>query len=314
MKNIMLSTLALLSFQIASAQSATTTQESTAATKSKLSEALSNKKFEDDTQITDAKLKAENGSLSKYSLKFNLGYSGPPTSNLDSSFQPNPDTNKKPADVNLSGSLGAKFRFSSDQTFSAGTGVSAIDPMHGVSRYDTNDPFIAYSLLSRVNGMQMSHYFKTAYVTTPRYTSLGENGSVSYDNWLVYDLGKSPFALEFDTGFGYYFYNRGPYLTGKAKVDKYELRATRYSVTFIPILKYRLSGKLNLETSVSFSYLNYRTTEDHTLWNQSMSTQRLGIGYAISRDIYINPYISFYPDQFSPEYTSLNISTSFSLL
>jgi hypothetical protein len=286
---------------------------SASSVKTKLKDALKNKKFQEATEITDAKLKAEGGSLSKYSLKFNLGYSGPPTTDLDSSYQPSPDTNKKPSKVNLSGSISGKYRIDSEKSFAAGTGLRANDPMHGVPTYDTIDPFFALSVLSRTDGMQMSHYFKVSSVTNPLYTSVGEDGSVSYDNWLVYDLGTSKFALEFDTNFGYYFYNRGPNLT-PSKYLKYEKTANRYSVSVIPILKYRLSGKLNLETSVSFTYTNYRTTDDLTLWNQSMSTQRVGIGYAITRDIYINPYISFYPSQFSPEYTSMNFSTTFSLL
>lgn len=339
MKKLIIPAIALFSAQLTHAQESTvkveglqtqTTEQSSMAapapaptsvssetsnsTKSKLSDVLKNKKFEDDNKITDAKLKAEGGSLSKYSMKFNIGYSGPPTTNMDSSYQPNPDTSRKPKKVLLSGSLGGKYRIDSGTSVNAGTGVTSNDPAHGSPEYNMNDPFIGYNILSRVNGIQMSHYFKVARVTTPIYTSVGEDGSVSYDNWLVYDLGTSRLALEFDTGVGYYFYNRGANMAAKGRDLKAEITASRYSVTFIPILKYRFTDKLNVETSVSFSYTNYRSTTDNTLWNQSLSTQRLGIGYAITRDIYINPYISFYPDQFSPDYTAFNISTTFSLL
>ncbi len=43
----------------------------------KIKDVSGNKQFADDKEITDAKMKADAGSLSKYSLSFSLSYYGP---------------------------------------------------------------------------------------------------------------------------------------------------------------------------------------------------------------------------------------------
>src|SRR4051812_46700683 len=44
-----------------------------------------------DHRITDLELRAQAGSVNRYSLKFNFGYSGPPIDNLSDPNKPNPD-------------------------------------------------------------------------------------------------------------------------------------------------------------------------------------------------------------------------------
>jgi hypothetical protein len=42
--------------------------------------------------------------------------------------------------------------------------------------------------------------------------------------------------------------------------------------------------------------------------------EQLGVGYAITKVIYVNPYFQFYPTQFTWNTTTVNLSTVFSLL
>lgn len=57
----------------------------------KIEDALKNKTFQEDKRITDIELKAAAGSLSRYSMKFDLSYSGPPVNDLSDPEMPNPD-------------------------------------------------------------------------------------------------------------------------------------------------------------------------------------------------------------------------------
>ena len=92
-------------------QSAAAASESTS--RASLPEVLQNKKFQENEKITDAKLKADGGSLSKYSLSATLSYYGPTLGDFSAADQPNPDGNGGNYETSLGGSLGGRYRFDS---------------------------------------------------------------------------------------------------------------------------------------------------------------------------------------------------------
>lgn len=287
-------------------QTQTTVSTSGTTTEVKAADLLKNKQFEENEKITDAKLRADSGSLSKYSLSFSLAYYGPTVGDLSAKDQPNPDGTVSSNETALSGSFGGRYRINKAETVRIGSGLKVIHPFHGAERTDLNNPYISYSLTSKVGDIQMRNSVSAAAITVPNYTKIGEYGSLDYDNSLVYDLGNSGFALGFDSSFSFYLYNR-PY-------EKTDGKASTYNLSFYPSVKYNISDKLNVNTSLSVGYWNARSIESRwNLRNRTIS-QRLGAGYAYSRDIYISPYLNFYPDKFTDKSTTVNISTSFSIL
>ncbi|MFM6928285.1 MAG: hypothetical protein ACKOX6_07460 [Bdellovibrio sp.] len=268
-----------------------------------------NKKFEDDKEITDAKLKADSGSLSRYSMKFSLGYYGPPVGDLSNEMQPNPDGSVGTFETALSGSIGARYRIDSKSTISVGTGVSAVTPVQGVKRYDTKNPYLSYDRNGRLFEMQMRNSYGVTYVTNPAYRDIGEYAGVTIDNSLLYNIGTSRVAVGVDTSLGYYFFERGPNM--KSKKEK---NTGRYSLGFFPQVKYNFTDKFSSYTSLSLNFNNPRGEDDlSVLWNKTLS-QRLGFGYAFTRDIYFAPYFNFYPKSFTADSTTVNFSTTFSIL
>lgn len=292
--------------QSSSASLGTTTTPSAGENKVSLSEVVGNKKFEENNEITDAKLKADAGSLSKYSLKFNLSYYGPTAGDLTAKDQPNPDGSVGSYETSIGGSLGARYRIDPKTTISMGSGLKLIHPFHGAERMDLNNPYLSYDMTNKINGVQMRNSFGVSYITVPNYTKVGEFAGLSYDLSFNYDLGSSGFAVGLDGSLGYYLYKRD--------YQKSDKSANRSSISMYPTLKYNVSDKLNINTSPSLSYANYRSTSDELTFVQKTVSQRIGLGYAFSRDIYIAPYINFYPDRWTPDATTLNISSSFSLL
>lgn len=265
-----------------------------------------NKKFEENTEITDTKIKADSGSLSRFSLKFNLTYLGPTLGDLSEKDQPNPEGSIGTYATSLGGAFGGRFRINKNSTLSLGTGVNFLHPFHGVDRTDINSPYISYDITNKIKNIQMRNSIGTSYITNPDFTKIGEDYSISFDQSLAYNIGESAFTLSFDTSIRYYLYNRA-----YKKSDK---KANQWTLAFYPGIKYNISDKLNLNTSSNISFWNPRTTTDQSiLWNKTI-TQRLGLGYAMTRDIYINPYLTLYPDNLKTDSTTFNISTSFSLL
>jgi hypothetical protein len=269
-------------------------------------EILRNRKFAEDEEITDAKLKADTGSLSKYSLKFNLSYYGPMVGDLSAKDQPNPDGSISPHATAISGSFGGRYRLSSSSSVSMGTGMKANHPFHGMDRFDVNDPFLGYDKLYRIGDVQMRLSPSVSYITTPEYKKAGEFAGVSYDTSLIYNLGTSHVALGVDASVGYYLYGRGYRSSDRS--------ANQYTLSTFPTLKYNISDRLNINTSIKMAWANFRRSKDKYQMIPQTTTQRLGVGYALTRDIYLFPYLNFYPNSFTQDSTTLNLSTSFSIL
>lgn len=305
---VLIASIGFVLTNVATASETTTTTVSSTPnqTTTSIREVLGNKKFEENEQITDAKLKAESGSLSKYSLSASLSYYGPTLGDLSAKDQPNPDASIGAYETSLGGSLGGRYRISKTETLSTGTGIKAIHPFHGIERFEMNNPYLTYAVTNRNFGIQMKNSIGVSAITVPKYVAIGEYAGLNLENNLVYDFGTSGFAVGFETSLGYYFYNRG--------YDKKDKKANDYFLGFYPSVKYNFTDKLNMNTSLSIGYANMRSNKSRWNLENKTITQRLGVGYAITRDIFISPYLSFFPDNISDKETSLNISTSFSVL
>jgi hypothetical protein len=267
---------------------------------------IENKKFEENTEITDAKLKADAGSLSKFSLKFNLSYYGPTLGDLSVKDQPNPDGTIGTYETSLGGAMAARYRVDPKSSYSMGTGLKAIHPLHGMERFDVQTPYVSYDKAERIYDFQTRSSFGPSLTTIPNYKDVGQVGALTYDFSSVYDLGSSRVAVGLDANISLFLYNR-QYRTSDRK-------ASRGVVQLFPTLKYNFSNRLSINTSTALSWLAPRSVSNETvLWNKVVS-QRLGLGYAFSRDIFIFPYLTLYPTKLAFDTTTMNVSTVFSIL
>lgn len=271
----------------------------------KVDSVLGNKKFEENNEITDARLKAEEGSRSKYSMKFSLSYQGPPVGEPLAKDQPNPDNNPGDYSTALGGSVGLRYRFSPQSALSAGTGLSALTPFHGIRRFDVKTPYLSYDLSNRIGDMQMRNSWSGSVTTVPNYQKIGQVGGLGYSNSMVYNVATSGWALGLDTNLDYFIYNRD--------YVKKDGKASKYHIGLYPNLKYNISDKFSVNTSVAFMYQNLRSsTNDWKVANKTR-TGRLGAGYAFTKSVYFSPYLNYYMEDFSWDTTTLNFATTFSI-
>lgn len=295
--------VAVMPFSVMAQNSATTGTTNTL----KLDRVLENQKFEENHEITDARLKAEEGSRSKYSMKFSLSYMGPPVGEPLAKEQPNPDNNPGNYDTSLGGSISMRYRFNPKSALSAGTGVSALTPFHGVKRFDVKTPYVSYDRSGRIGDVQVRNSYGVSVTTVPNYRDIGQVGGLSYDNSLVYNIGASGFAVGLDTAANYFVFNR-------EYVKKTDGKASRYHLGFYPNAKYNFTDKFSVNTSIAIMYANLRSVESR--WDVINKTRsgRLGLGYAFSKDVYFSPYLNYYVENFDWETTTINFSTTFSVL
>jgi hypothetical protein len=268
-------------------------------------EVLKNKLYEDTSEITDNKLRADAGSLSRYSLKFNLTYAGPTLGDLSEKDQPNPDGSIGSYATSLGGSLGARYRFDAVNSVSLSSGVKALYPLHGMERFDLSNPSFTLEQAHRAMNTQMRTSEGFILRTVPEFKAVGQYGYLLLNQSMVYDLGTSPWAIGSDFGFGYFLYDRDYRASDK--------KSARYSLEVNPNFKYRFSDRMDLNTAIGFSVWNPRARGDqYALLNKAIS-QKIGFGYGSSRDFYIQPYLNFYPQDLQWDLVTFNILTSFSI-
>lgn len=287
------------------AQTSQTAVSSQTVNESVLTDSLRNKTFQDNSDITDAKLKADGGSLSRYSLKFNLSYTGPTLADMSEKDQPNPDGSIGSFQTAIGGSMGLRYRINSKSTVGLSTGLKAIHPFHGMERFDVSNPSLTYDYSTRVWDMQMKNSPGFVLRTVPEFKNVGQYGMLLDNHSIVYDLGASGFAVGVDMAVGYFMYER--------EYIKKDGKAARYSFEFNPNVKYNFSDKLSVVTSSNISLWNPRGRSDqYALLNKSVN-QRLGLGWAINRDTYLNPYFTFYPQHLAWSGVTMNVNTIFSV-
>lgn len=284
------------------------------------------KKFEEDHKITDAELKSRAGSLSTFSLKANFNYYGPTLENLSIADQPNPDGVTTASAVGPSGSLGARYRLSSDTSITGNIGYTdqylfTSKPSH----LDMNNPFVTFDKSFKLGPVQMVASPGVTWITSNVYRPQGELMGLDARLYSSMNLGSSPISVGASTTASYYIFDRDyipddanniGLVKGRMKYStvKHDGRIRRISVTVAPVIKYNVTSKFNVNTSFGFNFFNPRYYDSATKFNSRVVNEWVGVGYAITRDIYISPYVQFYPTQFNWKTATMNLSTTISLL
>ena len=272
---------------------------------SNVTAALGMKKFEENLEVTDPKLKADEGSLSRFSLRFNLSYSGPPVGDLSAREQPNPDGTVSVTATAITGSAGLRYRFDSQRSISLTTGLSNQYPFREGNRFDASNPYFSFSSAFRLGEVQLISTPGLSLITAQKLRAVNEVAAVNYTLSSVYNLGESIFAVGLDGTLSYFLFNE--------LYDKKDGRVRRSAFSASPTCKANVTKKLNLFTSVTFAFWNPRSGGSQVRFLQNTVSGKVGLGYAITRDIYISPYLGYYPGDPSWKSTSLNMSTVFSV-
>jgi hypothetical protein len=279
------------------------------------------KKFDENGKITDAELKSREGSLSLFSLKANFSYYGPTLDDLSAVNQPNLDGAVTGTAVGPSGSVGARYRFNPTTSVTLNAGL--MDQYLFTNRpakMDVNNPYVTYDKSFKVGGVQMVASPGVTWVTSNVYRASGEAAGLDARLYSSYNLGQSPISVGASTSASYYFFDRAyipDHVAGFSKgkpIIKGDGKVRQISITVAPVIKYNVTSKFNVNTSWGFNFFNPRYYESGVKMNSRVVNEWVGIGYAVTRNIYINPYIQFYPTQFNWKSATMNLSTVISLL
>jgi len=314
-----------MAFAETEATTAPAVVESQGSTGLKLKNAIGLKKFEEDKRITDLELKAQGGSLSRYSLKFSLNYDGPAVNELDDADRPNPDNRSGDYRTNLSGNMGLRYRINKATALSFGTGMRWFTPYQaaigqeverprGAKNYDISDPGVGIDRLYLLSGVQARSSLSYSMVTNDYYEQRGQIATINYGQSLKWVVAQSRVTLGAQISANYFAFARDYQpKVGNGKAIPGDGKVSKYMFTLIPSLEYKILDNLNFNTSMGYPYNNLRSEPSWWNWTHQLSTVRVGMGWAIRRDIYFNPFVNFFAESPAINTASLNFNTVFSI-
>lgn len=303
----------------------TTELKSEGTTSTSIGDVIRPKKFEEDKRITDREMKAQAGSLSRYSLKFDLSYTGPAINDLSDPNQPNPDSRPRPNRTSLSGYPALRYRMTPNDAINLSTGIKWFTPYQrvtggeaitpkGEKSYEVSNPGISYDHTYLAGKAQMRSGVNASYITSDYYEVRGEVASLGFKQGVKYVPGTTRLILGFSYDIDYYFFDRGYQETWPGqKKGVGDGKVSTYYQSFIPSVEYKLLDNLTFRTSIAWSYSNLRSEDSDWYWQEVEPTGRVGFGWAATREVYFSPYLSFYSKHPAIDSTGLAFSTVFSI-
>ncbi len=289
---------------------------------SSISEAeVKSKPVDIDDDITNAKLRAESGAKKKYFLRSSLTYNGGPISQPLSELSPDLNTFNPNLQVStlLFGSLGASYRLNESDNLSLSGSLGIRQPFQShtnrdfAKEFNLLNPTLTWSKAT-FSTVQMFTSVSATRLTSESSQTSGSLGSLDVSQTLLHSLIVIPIDIGLTISAGTTFFKD---LASQFCVAGYGQpicfpRRDAY-MSLLPYFEYRISDRLSINTSLNAFYF-YHTKNDALVFNrEGIAVQTFGLGYALTRDIYISPYVQFVPQVLRAARTITTISATINL-
>jgi len=265
-----------------------------------------------DVDITNAKLRAESGSKSKWSIKANIGFNG---GNLETPFsevRPNyAGISSQDNSTSISGTIAAAYRWSKADTFRAGTGVLVLTPFHNPKKADVSNPYLEYSRAMKIGKYQ--NIFDTSYTqfTQSAYTNAGYVGYFDINHTALIKIDPTEWELGLLFDFNYTFFSNDK-VPGDTLLNP-ESGRSDYAVGIYPFAEYAFSERYSFRTVFRFLTYDHYRSDDAATYFRELYTQSIGFGIAVTRDVYLYPNLQFAPEHLSPELTNVGLNMTINI-
>jgi hypothetical protein len=271
-----------------------------------------------DEAITNRKLRAETGSLSKWSVSTFFDYSG---GNLADPTNPERRNITASADAlelqSLSGSVGVRYRISALNSMTASTGFFMSTPFHDSIRtndpetkkefektnrkLNVSDPSLSFTHLNKLLGVQSVSSLSGTLITNNQLENRGYESYWSAGQTFMYDVGKTGLSFGLSMSYGYYTHSKDP-----AEGDQL---ATN-NLGFYPAVEYVINDTLNVRTVSGMWVFQQTTASASDTWDKLKVYQSVGLGISVARDVFLYPNFQFIPTDIRADRTNIAISAS----
>ncbi len=294
MNKMLLSAVALSMSFTAFAQDQTPATNTDSQTKMKIEEAADRKNKVDgdiDQEITNAKLRAESGSKSRYSLSFTANYAGGSLREPFSKNRPNLTNDPVIPKVTMGGEFGGRYRIDKNQSLSLGIGYALERPFHEAQRGQISNPSLSYNYVAKLGPVQNVSSASVGVTTNSDQVTIGDVGGLGLSNTVIYDFGGSKTSVGLAAEVGYTHFNKkNEIVEPKGQPRTRAIRFQEdYSVAAYPFAEYAFSDKVNLRTVFRPWIFTHRRVKDGQEFNHRPWTQSFGVGFAVTRDVFVYP-------------------------
>ncbi len=245
-----------------------------------------------DEEITNAKLRAESGSKSKWSGSFTANYQGSSLEKPLDKDRANPTNLKVPERVKLSGDLGIRYRMNKNESLSLGTGYSLQRPLQEAKYGDVSNPYLQYGYAGKIGKVQSISQLTGQVITNTDDVEVGNVASGTATQIMMYDFNGSAFSAGLVFEGSYNYFNKGKDVEVQLKGRKPGVASdyqTDYTLAAYPLMEYAVTDRVSLRTVFRPWIYQHSVTAKGFTFEKSPWTQSLGIGFAATRDIYLYP-------------------------
>jgi len=274
-----------------------------------------------DEEITNARMRAESGSKSKLSLSSSLSYTG---GSLSRPFgKERPDLVGTPGtQTRTSGDVGldARYRFSKNVSATLGTSFGLMTPFHGDMDQNENqlnvfDPSVGVSYTGKLGKLQASLPLSVSAGTSQESQGIDKTASVAIQPTVLHGF-QNGLTAGLSLWVAHNFYSNQPGQNrGTAQADYYGGdKRTLTNVGIYPFAEYEINDTFQLRTV--FGYFNWRHLygdDKTTRLLQTYVYQSVGVGMAVTRDIYLYPNVQFVPDNLRSDFTNVALSATINM-
>lgn len=273
------------------------------------------KSDEADQVITNRRLRADAGSLSKWSASTFFNYQGGSVADPLKPERPNIVNGADALTLqSLVGDIGIRYRLTALDSLTVSTGLFMTTPFHdkiktnnaalekefdkNSQELNVNDPSLRYTRLGKLWKAQSVLSIKSTLITNNQQKRAGYDTS---HNFLQQYMVAVP-----DTGFSY-----GVGLQVIAYTfDTTNQNLARYIPGIYPGAEYEINDTLNLRTVFGWQvYQNSRAQSEDTFVKRKVY-QSVGLGISVNRDIFLYPNIQYIPSDIRSDRTNIAISAN----
>lgn len=307
--------IALLASTTAIAQTSTTTApaDQSGTSKMKAGEATQSADRKDiDDEITNARMRATTGSKSKWSVATSFGYTGSTIEKPFEEHRPRLMQGTSTVNTSIDGAVSVKYRLNDHNNLNAGIGVTYVTPGYSDQKWNVDTPFVAWSHVGKLGNLQSVVSAQFSYYSTDEYRGQGNNLDYNVDlsHTILGSVGVTGLEVGIAYGINNDFYTDGPF-AGDVKGGS--TRRTDYTLAAYPFMEYAFNDMFSFRTVYrGLSFIHFRD-EDAGQFRHVDPTQSVGVGMALTRDIYLYPNVQWVWGDIRADKTNVALSTNINL-
>lgn len=266
-----------------------------------------------DEEITNKKLRTESGSKSKYSLSTNLIYNGGSVNEPFAAERPNLYASSG-IETKTAMALGASIRYRANKndSFTLGVTAGAITPLQGDvnkgQQFQLYDPSLGYSRAFQAMGLQNIFGAGVSYGTSKVSVANDKVGDIGVGHTVMKTF-KNGVSLGGAVQFDYNFYSTGAGDNKNNRISGYGGDSrTDWSLGLYPMFEYEFTDKLSFRTVFRYTSWFHNLGDDNDSILKEVGTQSMGLGWSVTRDIYLYPNIQFLWQDIDSERTNVAVN------